>query len=302
MTVADPRRRGRLGRRSAVVAGSCVLLLTAACAGPAASHGLTVVPQAAEATATGAAASATPAAPGAWHQVFRDDFNGLGLDPANWVTCYDWNDAGCTNAGNHEEQWYLPGQVAVNGGALVLSAERTPTAGSDGKSYPWTSGMVSTGRQSWDGTPLHTFTYGYFAAAIRTPQDPRGMFPAFWLIPAETRGAPPELDVAEFPGTDRFVAMNLHWRTADGGDGSVGHRYTPQRVSAGSTVFAMDWEPDSVTWYVDGVQQFRVTDPAVIPSVAMELILNLAVGYPQSPPSDVGSAQLHVDWVAVWQH
>lgn len=266
--------------------------------------GFTVVPQQAEAAGPSVpAASDQPVAPGPWHQVFRDDFNGQTLDRSNWVTCYDWNRAGCTNAGNREEQWYLPGQASPAGGSLVLTAERRATAGTDGKAYPWTSGMVSTGRASWNGTPLHTFTYGYFAAAIQPLQAAEGFFPAFWLIPAETRGTPPELDVAEFPGTNRFVDMNLHWGTPSGGDDRVGHRYHPVGgFAAGPRVFAVDWEPDGVTWYVDGVEQFKVTDPSIVPNVAMELILNLAVGYPGPPPSSVDSAQLRVDWVSVWQH
>ncbi|MFJ1702659.1 family 16 glycosylhydrolase [Kitasatospora sp. NPDC088346] len=297
----DAGRHRRLHPRAVAVAGSGVLLLTAACGGPSAAPGFAVAQPRAE--AAGPSGADQPAAPGPWRQVFRDDFNGTALNGADWVTCYDWNRAGCTNAGNHEEQWYQPGQVSLAGGSLVLDAERRDTAGSDGKTYPWTSGMVSTGRDTWTGTPRHTFTYGYFAAAIRLPAAPEGFFPAFWLIPAATRGTPPELDVAEFPGTDGFVDMNVHWRTPSGGDDRVGHRYQPPGGFGGGTrVFAMDWEPDAVTWYVDGVQQFRVSDASLVPNVAMELVLNLAVGYPDSPPSSVDSAQLRADWVSVWQH
>lgn len=36
--------------------------------------------------------------------------------------------------------------------------------------------------------------------------------------------------------------------------------------------------------------------------MAMELVINLAVGYLQSPPPTVDTAQFHVQWVGVWQH
>ncbi|MER8182021.1 glycoside hydrolase family 16 protein [Kitasatospora sp. NPDC094015] len=301
-TPAAPARRRHLAGRTGVLVCGCLLLCTAACGSPAAA-GLRVGPPDRSGAAPGPATSSDqPVAPGPWRQVFRDDFDGPALDTANWVTCYDWNDGGCTNAGNHEQQWYLPGQARVDSGALVLAADRRATPGTDGKTYPWTSGMVSTGRSSWNAAPLHTFTYGWFAAALQTPADPEGMFPAFWLIPAETRGTPPELDIAEFPGSSSFVDLNVHWRAPDGTDDRVGHRYQSTDFSAGLRVFAVDWEPGSVTWYVDGVEQFRVTDPVAVPHVAMELILNLAVGYPTSPPPSVDAAQLRVDWVAVWQH
>ncbi|KOV35877.1 hypothetical protein ADK60_08085, partial [Streptomyces sp. XY431] len=243
-----------------------------------------------------------PPPTGPWHSVFRDDFNGSGLDHASWATCYDWNDGGCTNAGNQEDQWYLPSQVSVADGKLTLTAERRATTGSDGKTYPWTSGMVSTGRDQWDGTPRKTFTYGYFAAAIKTTGQAAGMFPAFWLLPAGTRGGLPELDIAEFINTDHYADLNLHAEAPDGTNIDAHYSHGPVDFSSGYHVFGLDWEPDAVTWYVDGVQVFQVTDRSVIPDVPMELILDLAVGYHQSPPADVDRTQVAVDWVAVWQH
>jgi beta-glucanase (GH16 family) len=288
-------RRG--ARRAGCLAAGVLLAGAAACSDP---TSLTAAPRAAAASTTPSAAD-PPTAPGTWHQVFHDDFTGNKLSAADWTTCYDWNDHGCTNAGNHEQQWYLPGQVAVADGTLALTADRRPTPGSDGVTHPWTSGMVSTGRDSWDGTPRHTFTYGWFAAALQVPDRAEGMFPAFWLIPAESRGTPPEVDIAEFINSAQYVDANLHWADAGGSDTHIGHRSGPVDFSAGYHVFAVDWEPSSVTWYVDGVQRFQVTEPAAVPHVAMELVLDLAVGFQTSPPANVDSARLNVGWVSVWQ-
>ncbi|MDR3032905.1 MAG: glycoside hydrolase family 16 protein [Kitasatospora sp.] len=229
-----------------------------------------------------------------------DDFTGHGLDSANWTTCYDWNQNGCTNAGNQESEWYRPGQVTVADGALTLTATRRATTGSDGKTYPWTSGMVSTGRDNWNAQPRHTFTYGYVAAAIQAPTDSTGMFPAFWLLPAATRGGLPEIDVAEFINSNRYVDLNLHGRTPQGQDTNAHQRYGPVDFAAGYHVFGVDWEPDGITWYVDGTPRLQVTDPAAIPDTPMELLINLAVGFGEAPTAD--TAQLHVAWVGVWQH
>ncbi|MFC5647246.1 glycoside hydrolase family 16 protein, partial [Kitasatospora cinereorecta] len=243
-----------------------------------------------------------PALPGAWHPVFRDDFDGTALNRADWATCYDWNDGGCTNAGNHELEWYRPGQVHVGDGALTLTADRRATQGGDGHTYPWTSGMVTTGRDSWNGTPRHTFTYGYYAAAIKAPADPAGMFPAFWLIPADSRATPPELDIAEFIHSNQAVDLHMHWRSAAGEDVHDGTRYGPADFAGGYHVFAMDWEPDAVTWYVDGVERYRMDDPSLVPDVPMELVLDLAVGFQAAPPDSVDRTSLQVAWVGVWQH
>jgi beta-glucanase (GH16 family) len=108
--------------------------------------------------------------------------------------------------------------------------------------------------------------------------------------------------VAEFINTNQHVDMNLHWRTADGSDAHVGQSTAAADLASTYHVYAMDWEPDSVTWYVDGVQRFQVTKPSMVPQVAMELVLDLAVGFQEDPPASVDSAQLHVAWVGVWQH
>ncbi|MHA6764292.1 glycoside hydrolase family 16 protein [Streptacidiphilus sp. PAMC 29251] len=287
-------RPGGGALRAALAVG--LLTATAACAGQGAAP---VGPDSVAASVPSVASeAAAPAAPGPWHKVFQDDFNGSALDSSSWTTCYDWNLSGCTNAGNHETEWYLPSQVAVGGGVLSLTADRRSTLGSDGATYPWTSGMVSTGRDSWDGTPRRTFTRGYFAAAVRIPAQ-GGMFPAFWLMP-DTRTTPPELDIAEFIGSTRSVVMTVHWAGPDGRDTSRHRYYGPVDFPAGYHVFALDWESDSLTWYVDGVARFRTTDH--VPDVPMEMLLDLAVGYPAAPPASVDSAVMKVDWVQVWQH
>ncbi|MFC1407992.1 family 16 glycosylhydrolase [Streptacidiphilus sp. N1-12] len=286
---------GRVGRG---VAGLALLVTAAACGGQGApaSSGPSSGSSRSSAASALALASA-PAAPGPWHTVFQDDFNGTALDSTAWTTCYDWNLRGCTNGGNHELEWYQPGQVTVGGGRLSLTAQRRTTAGSDGHSYPWTSGMVSTGRDSWDATPRHTFTYGYFAASIQVPAG-MGLFPAFWMMP-QTRSAPPELDIAEFTRGAQSVLMTVHWAGAGGRDAHLSKRYGPVDFPAGYHVLALDWEPDSLTWYVDGVARFTTT--AHVPKVPMEVLLDLAVGYPEAPPASMDSAVMKVDWVRVWQ-
>ena len=242
-----------------------------------------------------------PPTAGPWRLVFSDDFNGTELNSDNWVTCYDWNDDGCTNAGHKELEWYLPGQVSVSDGALDLSAQKTPTYGTDGKLHSWTSGMVSTGRESWYGSTQFTITYGYIAAAIQIPAQ-QGMFPSFWLMPAGTRTTPPEIDIMEGIQSSTRTQMTLHWTDAAGKDVHSAAQWGPEDYTAGYHVFAVDWEKNSITWYIDGVPRYKVTDTSRIPNVPMEMLLNLAVGFPKSPPADVDSAQMKVDWVRAWQH
>ncbi|MET7441526.1 glycoside hydrolase family 16 protein [Streptomyces sp. NPDC004082] len=240
-----------------------------------------------------------PPVPGDWRMAFHDEFDGSRLATDRWTTCYDWNERGCTISSNNELEWYQPGQVAVSGGKLTLTAQRRATPGSDGKVYPWASGMISTGRDNWYAQPRETFTYGYFEAAIHIPAQ-AGMAPEFWMMPA-SRYTPPEIDIMEFLGSPNQLAMFVHWRNAEGAKRKQRGTFTAAGFAEGFHVFAVLWEKDRLVWYVDGVERFRVTDPERIPHVPMEVILNLAVGLPYAPSADSVSARMLVDFVRIWQ-
>jgi len=301
------RRPGgrRLARRTGPLAAAGLLALATACQAAGGDRPAGEQPTdrvVSEQGADGSAGGHQPVAPGSWHPVLQEEFSGTTLDRAVWTTCYDWNDDGCTNPGNPEKEWYLPGQVSVADGVLTLTAEHRSVHGSDGKTYPWISGMVSTGKDSLGEKPHRTFTYGYFAAAVLVPERPAGLFPAFWLAPLDARSNPDELDVAEFINSNQYVDLNLHFGPHYDGERRINHQAGPVDFAAGWHVFAMDWGPDSVTWYVDGTPVFQVTESAAIPHEPMEVLIDLAVGFEQSPPDDVDSARLKVDWVEVWQH
>lgn len=250
-------------------------------------------------TASGPPPPARPAAPGRWRLVFADDFAGDSLDPSRWVTCYDWNTDGCTNAGNHEIEWYLPEQVTVANGAATLTSVRRPTTGSGGKVYPWTSGMLSTGRPSWNARPRFTFTYGYAEASVKMPAT-AAMFSAFWLLSADET-ARSEVDVAEAIASETSVLMNLHWTTAAGIHLRAPRAFGPLDLAAGYHDFAVDWEPDGITWYIDGIARYAITDRRIIPAGPMELLFTLAVGFPGPPPANVSTASMSIEHVRVWQ-
>jgi beta-glucanase (GH16 family) len=255
---------------------------------------------AAQAPAAPSGSVSPPAPPGPWRLVFADDFGGGTLDGGRWVTCYDWNQGGCTNASNHELQWYTPGQVAVTGGAAVLTAARRGTVGLAGRRYPWTSGMLSTGRPYWTAAPRFTFCYGYLEARIKMPSA-AGMFPAFWMLAADESGSP-EVDVVEQIGNHTSAFMNLHWRTASGIGVQDPATYGPEDFSAGYHDFAVDWEPGRITWYIDGVSRYRVDNRSMVPAVPIEVVFTLAVGFPDPPPVGVSTGAMSIDRVRVWQH
>ena len=72
--------------------------------------------------------------------------------------------------------------------------------------------------------------------------------------------------------------------------------------SADFYTFAVDWEPGSIVWYVDGVERALTTKG--VPDEPMYLIANLAVGgdWPGNPDATtVFPGYMDIDYIRVYQ-
>ncbi len=269
---------GALGLCSAGI-GALLLLVggTTATSGPGSRASGTAAPASTPAPSTPPVPATTtttlpapPVSAGTWHPILDAGFAGNQLDPGTWTNCYPWFTdpaRGCTNFGNDELEWYLPSQDQVSGGALHLVADETPTSGTDagGAStvYPWTSGMVTT----WGH---FSFTYGFVEIEARVPAG-QGLWPALWLLPT-TLTSPPEIDIMEGLGTAPFSAsFTLH----AAGSSKQEQDLPDPDLPTGYHLYAVDWEPGSITWYVDGNAAFSTTTG--VPDQPMYFLADLAV-------------------------
>ncbi|HSX31761.1 MAG TPA: glycoside hydrolase family 16 protein [Candidatus Saccharimonadales bacterium] len=241
--------------------------------------------------------------------VFSDDFYGSGLSQQKWSTCYDWRkstETGCTNEGNLEQQWYTASQLSVQNGSLVITASKEPVdvaVQGQARSFMYKSGMINSGSGTAGSNKAHwTGTYGYFEARMKV-QKGQGVWPAFWLLPANGQW-PPEIDVMEFLGSKPGqVLQTVHWKE----DGK--HLKSDSVVNKNSDysatwhTYGVDWEPGQIDWYIDGVKT-RSFIGSDVPSTPMEVIVNLAIGG-LLPGNADGSTpfprQLAVDYVRVFQ-
>jgi beta-glucanase (GH16 family) len=223
---------------------------------------------------------------------FDATFAGTSLDTSQWQTCYPWSDtgSGCTNFGNsQEEEWYLPSQDEVSGGALHLVATALPTPGKaktgSPKTYPYRSGMVTT-YSSFD------FTYGYVQVVARLPGG-TGTWPALWLLP-QSQAWPPEIDMMENWGTSSTIRTTLHWSTPSGPQQAGEQVTSPTSLTTGWHTYGLLWEPGSITWYLDGEPVDSYTGSAV-PSQPMYFLANLAIDGPAASSSsfDIQSVQIY---------
>ncbi len=231
-----------------------------------------------------------------WNLVWHDEFEGETLNPEYWTY-----DIGGHGWGNNELQAYTDRteNVRLEDGFLVLEARAEKFVRRD-----YTSGRIKTqGRLAW--------TYGRFEARMQLPSGV-GLWPAFWMLGTDidTAGWPlcGEIDIMEFVGKDpTHVYGTVHGPGYSGGSG-VGTRTSVPDASSAFHVYAVEWEPEEIRWYVDDVEFFRVTPQSVPGTWVYDhpffILLNLAVGgnWP-GPPNEttVFPQQLKVDYVRVYQ-
>jgi beta-glucanase (GH16 family) len=241
--------------------------------------------------------------------VWSDEFNGLDgsvPDSAKWSVIT--NDSGY---GNRELEYYTDrsSNVHQQNGNLVITARHEPFTGPDGLARSYTSARIeSQGR--------FELQYGRIEARIRIPQG-QGIWPAFWMLGSdfERIGWPAcgEIDIMENVGFEPSrVHGSLHGPGYSGGSPLSGIYTLPNqgRFSDGFHVFAIEWEPRTVRFYVDDILYETQTADNVPPGSHWAfdhpffLVLNVAVGgyWPGDPDATTPfPAAMLVDYVRVYR-
>ncbi len=246
-----------------------------------------------------------------WQLVFQDEFDGERLDTTVWShQLGTGSQYGLTGWGNDEAQYYLEENANVSDGTLVISALRQTHKG-----MAYTSSRIRTK----DG---FSKAYGRFEARISFPIGD-GLWPAFWMLPQEevygTWAASGEIDIVEVRGRlPMDVSGALHFGGVWPNNEFIsGHHKLEESVES-YHVYAIEWEPDEIRWYVDDVlyhisnEWFSVSEgeannntyPAPFDQ-PFYMILNLAVGgrfddY-RLPDDDFEEAKMKVDYVRVYE-
>ncbi len=244
-----------------------------------------------------------------WKLVWSDEFDGPDASPVDrskWVL-----ETGGEGWGNEELEYYTDraANVFLRGGNLVIRAVAEKFPQSDPKARNYTSARLKTqGKFSQ--------TYGRFEARIKIPFG-QGMWPAFWMLgdDIEKAGWPGcgEIDIMENIGKEPSVIHgSIHGPGYTGGTGIEAPYTLPggQRLADDFHVFAVEWSPDSIAFYVDQTMYVKRTRADLRPGwkwvfdKPFFLILNLAVGgdWPGSPDSSTRFPQeMLVDYVRVYQ-
>jgi hypothetical protein len=129
----------------------------------------------------------------------------------------------------------------------------------------WASGLIST---------QYSFAqqYGYFEIRAMLPTDV-GVWPAFWMLPAN-QSWPPEIDVFEaYGGTDLYQTVHTG---IYGNDTSQVTWSNQPTMTSGYHTYGVMWDPQYITFYFDGnVTGSQATPPDM--QTPMYLLADLAM-------------------------
>lgn len=222
--------------------------------------------------------------------VFSDEFEGTSLNPYRWNTGLRWD--GEYNGEryeyrviNGENQFYVNifsedeehirdvtpshNPFEFDGSRLAIRTIKNPLKIGDGDLTYGSMRQIVSQQDFLSGaiTTHDKFSqkYGYFEARIKIPNH-TGAFPAFWLF-HENRAwegtQRTEIDIMENLGHAPWYVYNSfhYWKnvsTTYGGDAHFvkpypnGQIYTGTDFSQDYHVYAVEWAPNKVTWFLDG--------------------------------------------------
>jgi beta-glucanase (GH16 family) len=253
--------------------------------------------------------SSSQSAPGKWALTWSDEFNapdGSPVDSSKWVL-----ETGGGGWGNNELESYTarPQNAFIQEGNLVIKVLAEKYMGADGISRNYTSARLKTqGKFSQ--------AYGRFEARIKIPRG-QGIWPAFWMLGSDIDKAPwpacGEIDIMENIGKEPSTVHGTIHGPGYSGENPIGSPYSlpnAEKFADDFHVYAVEWEPEAIRFYVDG-HLCATRTPSELPKGTkwvydhpFFLLLNVAVGggWPGNPDATTVFPQtMLVDYVRVYQ-
>jgi len=182
--------------------------------------------------------------------LFRDDFNGTGVDTTKWNVR---NKATQSNNKGYD----LAANCTVQGGYLSIHTGKNTAA--NAATYPWTAGYMDT-----IGKAGGTFQEGYWEFRGRFPwgSTAYGFWPAYWLRPED--GGIGEIDIMEAWAKPNSIHQSL-WRDYTGTPHVEGSKQSTGIPGFDPTVwhtYAVEKRKGVLRFYVDGLLVWDASESA----------------------------------------
>ncbi|MBN1920778.1 MAG: CIA30 family protein, partial [Anaerolineae bacterium] len=255
--------------------------------------------------------------PAEWVPVWSQEFDAAaGTAPDSNIWTHELGDGALNDIvgwGNSELQYYTNStdNAATDGtGNLKITLRQVDTANSDlvchyGMCEYTSARLISANKVE--------FAYGRVEARVQVPSG-AGLWPAFWMLGTDigTVDWPQcgEIDIMEYVGRiPNEVFGTIHGPGYSGGTAFGNTHVLSESVAADYHTFAVEWSPDEIHWYVDGINYHNATPADVAPNEwvfnhPFYIILNLAIGGNfggDVDPTLTYPKEMLVDYVRVYQ-
>ncbi|MGC8931620.1 MAG: carbohydrate binding domain-containing protein [Dictyoglomus sp.] len=240
--------------------------------------------------------------------VWEENFDSTSINENIWSFEIGNGQAnGIPGWGNGELEYYKQENAYVDNGVLVIEAKQESVTDQYG-SYNYTSARMKTQGK-------FNVKFGRIEFRAKLPKG-KGIWPALWLLGEDitTVGWPNcgEIDVMELLGHEpNKVYGTVHGPGYSGASGKGSNYTLPSGdFSQDFHIFAIEWDPIGISWYVDDQKFFTITRPEIelygnwVFDHPFFIIMNVAVGgYWPGYPDDttVFPQKMYVDYIKVYK-
>ncbi|SDW24114.1 glycoside hydrolase family 16 protein [Lysobacter enzymogenes] len=227
-----------------------------------------------------------------WVYKFGDEFNASAVDWNKWAdNSSAESDNGHGNPGNQQLEWNQAANCSVVGGSLRMLAKRERVRSPSGRTYDWTSCLLSSHKR-------YNFRYGFIEARMKLPALP-GFWPAFWTFQAPGAQQWNETDVFEYYSDNKRRLYLNQYVVRNGAEELDAYPldidFDP---SAGWHVYGADIAPDATRFYIDG-KLVRTTRNAS--QIDSSILVDHFVYSVKPPAASTQSETTYVDYIRAWQ-
>ena len=236
-----------------------------------------------------------PSNDGTWELKKEDQFNSY--VSADWHNMYPWGN------NNNGAEYNDPANLSYAGGWLKIKSDRKnpPIFNTeDSLWYHYQGGAIQS---------KFTYKYGYFESSIKTPIG-KGYWPAYWLWRATHCQWYDEIDIHERGGdisvTSNETSQSNHWfvQCVNDIDTTTFVKNVDSTINncANAHTYSLLWQPNRLTYYIDGITIHAKAEYAHPITHDLELIFNFAID-PWTPPNQNTTfpAYFEIDYIKVWQ-
>ena len=221
--------------------------------------------------------------PAGYNLVFEDNFNNLSEIKWEIVTSEKYNWLECVTRDN----------IYVENGNLVTRVKQGYCpSGLPG--YNYNAGLAMS-KDSWK--------YGFFEIRAKVAAG-KGLNNGFWLIGTDWVW-PPEIDIVETAGYDD-IPDTIYMSYYNPDNEWKKDIYNGPDFSQDFHIYGMEWTSTSITWYIDGVERYRVTRyDGSIASTHMQVILSMNRGWTDGidglPRDEILPKYQYIDYIKIYQ-